>query len=84
MSDKGHVSKEKLYTQPRGYGFTPALQRTRAPYRMRNAATLLGLLGFTVGVYSYAILAVKQDDFSDVPLPNAAPGVQDVTPKRAA
>ncbi|RUS33842.1 hypothetical protein BC938DRAFT_483571 [Jimgerdemannia flammicorona] len=79
---KGYGSREKLYTQPKGYGFSPALQRTRKPYRARNAATLLVLAGFTAGVYAYSILAVKQDDFSDVPLPNTVAGVQDVTPKR--
>ncbi|KAI9314979.1 hypothetical protein BX666DRAFT_438668 [Dichotomocladium elegans] len=72
-------SREKMYTQSKGYGFSPALQRTRQPFRMRNALTLLGLLGFTGGVYAYSLLAVKQDDFSDVPLPSTLPGVHDVT-----
>lgn len=29
----------------------------------------------------YSLYAVKQDDFSDVPLPALLPGAQDVTPK---
>ncbi|GAB5588860.1 hypothetical protein Unana1_03760 [Umbelopsis nana] len=68
-------SREKLYTQAKGYGFTPALQRTRKPFQARNILTLGALLTFVGGVYSYSILAVKQDDFSDIPLPNAAAGV---------
>ncbi|KAI8136755.1 hypothetical protein BJV82DRAFT_647088 [Fennellomyces sp. T-0311] len=73
------TSREKLYTQKKGYGFSPALERTRQPFRMRNLLTLGALLGFTGGVYAYSMLAVKQDDFSDVPLPSTLPGVQDVT-----
>ena len=30
-------------------------------------------------IVAYSMLAVKQDDFSDVPLPSTLPGVQDVT-----
>ncbi|KAI9247140.1 hypothetical protein BDA99DRAFT_489435 [Phascolomyces articulosus] len=73
------TSREKLYTQKKGYGFSPALERTRQPFRVRNMATLFALLGFTGGVYAYSMLAVKQDDFSDVPMPSTLPGVQDVT-----
>ncbi|CDS12988.1 hypothetical protein LRAMOSA05172 [Lichtheimia ramosa] len=71
--------REKMYTQSKGYGFSPALQRTRQPFRTRNMLTLLGLLTFTGGVFAYSMLAVKQDDFSDVPMPNTLPGVHDVT-----
>ncbi|KAI7885205.1 hypothetical protein K492DRAFT_142118 [Lichtheimia hyalospora FSU 10163] len=71
--------RERMYTQSKGYGFSPALQRTRQPFRARNMLTLLGLLTFTGGVFTYSMLAVKQDDFSDVPMPNTLPGVQDVT-----
>ena len=90
--------RERMYTQSKGYGFSPALQRTRQPFRARNMLTLLGLLTFTGGVcklklyiawhchwpfsfikVTYSMLAVKQDDFSDVPMPNTLPGVQDVT-----
>ncbi|KAI7901451.1 uncharacterized protein BX663DRAFT_553249 [Cokeromyces recurvatus] len=62
-------SREKLYSTTKGYGFTPALQRTRKPFAVRNMLTLAGLLTFTGGVYAYSLLAVKQDDFSDVPMP---------------
>ncbi|KAG2197653.1 uncharacterized protein EV154DRAFT_566564 [Mucor mucedo] len=74
-------TREKLYSTSKGYGFSPALQRTRAPFALRNMITLVGLLTFTGSVYGYSLYAVKQDDFSDVPLPAALPGVQDVTPK---
>ncbi|KAG2184368.1 hypothetical protein INT43_000277 [Umbelopsis isabellina] len=68
-------SREKLYTTSKGYGFTPALQRTRKPFQARNLLTLGALLTFVGGVYSYSILAVKQDDFSDIEIPNQTPGV---------
>ncbi|KAI7871550.1 hypothetical protein BDF14DRAFT_1718756 [Spinellus fusiger] len=73
------TNREKLYTQSKGYGFSPALERTRQPFKARNLLTLMGLLTFTGSVYAYSMLAVKQDDFSDVPLPNTLPGVKDVT-----
>ncbi|ORZ12728.1 hypothetical protein BCR42DRAFT_419847 [Absidia repens] len=78
-SAKGYGTREKLYTQPKGYGFSPALQRTRKPFAMRNVLTLGALLTFTGSIYAYSMFAVKQDDFSDVPLPSQLPGVQDVT-----
>ncbi|KAI8888918.1 hypothetical protein K501DRAFT_282553 [Backusella circina FSU 941] len=62
-------TREKLYSTSKGYGFTPALQRTRKPFVVRNMLTLAGLLTFTGSVYAYSLLAVKQDDFSDIPLP---------------
>ncbi|KAG0164579.1 hypothetical protein DFQ28_010098 [Apophysomyces sp. BC1034] len=71
-------TREKLYSHPKG-GFTPALQRTRKPFQIRNIATLAGLVTFVGGVYTYALMAVQQDDFSDVPLPNTFPGVHDIT-----
>ncbi|ORX49845.1 hypothetical protein DM01DRAFT_1337976 [Hesseltinella vesiculosa] len=71
--------RDRPYSQPKGYGFTPALQRTRKPFAMRNMLTLGGLLAFTCSVYAYSMFAVKQDDFSDVPLPSQLPGVQDIT-----
>lgn len=72
-------TREKLYSTKKGYGFSPALERTRKPFAVRNMLTLAGLLTFTGSVYAYSLFAVKQDDFSDVPLPSALPGVQDVT-----
>ncbi|CEI91220.1 hypothetical protein G6F70_007533 [Rhizopus microsporus] len=72
-------TREKLYSQPKGYGFSPALERTRKPFAVRNLLTLAGLLTFTGSVYAYSLFAVKQDDFSDVTLPSQLPGVHDVT-----
>jgi hypothetical protein len=43
-------SREKLYTTSKGYGFTPALQRTRKPFQARNLLTLGALLTFVGGV----------------------------------
>ncbi|KAI8376588.1 hypothetical protein EDC96DRAFT_456064 [Choanephora cucurbitarum] len=66
---ENHPSREKLYSTSKGYGFSPALQRTRKPFAARNMLTLAGLITFTTSVYAYSLLAVKQDDFSDVPMP---------------
>ncbi|KAF1800521.1 hypothetical protein V8B55DRAFT_1535320 [Mucor lusitanicus] len=63
-------TREKLYSTSKGYGFSPALQRTRKPFVVRNLLTLAGLVTFTGSVYAYSLLAVKQDDFSDVPMPS--------------
>ncbi|RIB09175.1 hypothetical protein C2G38_2209581 [Gigaspora rosea] len=57
------------YHQAKGYGQTPALQRARRPFFIRNTITGLLLLGFTGAVYTYSIMAVKQDDLSDVSMP---------------
>jgi cytochrome c oxidase assembly factor 3 len=62
--------KPSPYSGPKGYGFTKALQRARQPYRTRNVITGLGLIGFVSAVYAYSILAVKQDDLSDIELPS--------------
>lgn len=44
------------------------LKRARKPFRARNALTGLGIMAFVGSVYGYSISAVKQDDFSDLPL----------------
>lgn len=55
-------TREKLYSESKGYGFTPALQRTRQPFALRNMLTLAGLLTFTGSVCkSFRIL--KKMDF---------------------
>ncbi|KAF6220198.1 hypothetical protein HO133_003329 [Letharia lupina] len=48
-----------------------SLIRARQPYLIRNMVTGLALCAFTIGVYSWTINAVAQDDFSDVPIPDA-------------
>ncbi|KAG0008726.1 hypothetical protein BGZ80_003124 [Entomortierella chlamydospora] len=52
-----------------GFKRSPALERAAAPFRLRNALTGAGIVAFCVSVYAYSILAVKQDDFSDIQLP---------------
>ncbi|CAF9909353.1 MAG: hypothetical protein ALECFALPRED_005527 [Alectoria fallacina] len=53
------------------YRQSASLIRARQPYLVRNIFTGLGLCSFTIGVYWYTINAVGQDDFSDVPIPDA-------------
>ncbi|KAK3659050.1 hypothetical protein LTR56_001487 [Elasticomyces elasticus] len=48
-----------------------ALYRARQPYLVKNAVTGLFIIGFVAGVYSWTIRAIGQDDFSDVPMPDA-------------
>lgn len=43
-------TREKLYSTKKGYGFSPALERTRKPFAVRNMLTLAGLLTFTGSV----------------------------------
>ncbi|TKA82760.1 hypothetical protein B0A55_01109 [Friedmanniomyces simplex] len=49
----------------------PSLYRARQPYLVKNAATGLVIIAFVAGVYSFTIRAIGQDDFSDVPIPDA-------------
>ncbi|KAF8938834.1 hypothetical protein EDD21DRAFT_369038 [Dissophora ornata] len=63
-----------LFPKPTSYyeqGFrrSPALERATAPFRVRNALTGAGIVVFCVSVYAYSIVAVRQDDFSDIQLP---------------
>ncbi|CAG8811457.1 10482_t:CDS:2, partial [Cetraspora pellucida] len=58
------------YHQAKGYSQSPALQRARRPFFVRNVITGLLLLGFTGAVYTYSIMAVKQDDLGDIPMPH--------------
>ncbi|KAL9638891.1 MAG: hypothetical protein Q9164_001265 [Protoblastenia rupestris] len=55
------------------YRQTAALIRARQPYLIRNIFTGLGLTVFTISVYAWTIHAVAQDDFSDIPIPDALP-----------
>ncbi|KAL7270747.1 hypothetical protein RUND412_006536 [Rhizina undulata] len=48
-----------------------SLIRARRPYVVKNALTGLAIVGFTLSVYLYTIRAVAQDDFEDVPIPDA-------------
>ncbi|KAF9539385.1 hypothetical protein EC957_005444 [Mortierella hygrophila] len=53
-----------------GFKRSPALERATAPFRVRNALTGAGIVVFCVSVYAYSIMAVRQDDFSDIKLPS--------------
>ncbi|KAJ1642045.1 hypothetical protein IWQ61_010676 [Dispira simplex] len=46
------------------------LRRARRPYVFRNTLTGLGIVGFALGVYTYSMLAVKQEDFDDLDIKN--------------
>lgn len=48
-----------------------ALYRARQPYLVRNAVTGVCIIGFVAAVYTWTIKAIGQDDFSDVPMPDA-------------
>jgi cytochrome c oxidase assembly factor 3, fungi type len=48
---------------------TAALIRARRPYLFKNIWTGLALSAFTIGVYSYTISAIGQDEFEDVVVP---------------
>ncbi|KAL7750969.1 hypothetical protein RI367_003549 [Sorochytrium milnesiophthora] len=43
-----------------------SVQTIRTPFRARNALVGLGLFGFCAAVYSYSIMAVKQENFDEV------------------
>ncbi|KAF8252900.1 hypothetical protein K440DRAFT_627043 [Wilcoxina mikolae CBS 423.85] len=45
--------------------------RARRPFVVKNALTGLAIVGFTAAVYIYTIRAVAQDNFEDVPIPDA-------------
>ncbi|KAE8442675.1 hypothetical protein EG329_002973 [Mollisiaceae sp. DMI_Dod_QoI] len=53
------------------YKQSAALIRARRPYLVRNSLTGLGLFAFCIGVYSWTITAVSQDEFEDVKVPEA-------------
>ncbi|KZW04171.1 hypothetical protein EXIGLDRAFT_758469 [Exidia glandulosa HHB12029] len=42
------------------------LRRAREVYLLRNTISGIALVGFIVGVYTYAISAVKQETFDDI------------------
>lgn len=50
---------------------TPALERARRAYLIPNIVTGLCIFSFAIGVYAYTIHAVSQDEFEDVPIPDA-------------
>lgn len=50
---------------------TAALERARRAYLIPNIITGLCIFSFAIGVYAYTIKAVSQDEFEDVPIPDA-------------
>ncbi|SLM40694.1 Coiled-coil domain-containing protein 56 [Lasallia pustulata] len=53
------------------YRQAAALIRARQPFLIKNIITGSALFAFTICIYAYTIHAVSQDDFSDVPIPDA-------------
>jgi cytochrome c oxidase assembly factor 3, fungi type len=45
---------------------SPGLRRAREPFLVKNAITGIGLFAFAVGVYTYSIKAVQQEQFEDI------------------
>ncbi|KAI0995737.1 hypothetical protein K3495_g12444 [Podosphaera aphanis] len=54
----------------KNYRQSAALIRARRPYIVKNALSGLALFAFTMGVYSWTIKAVSQDEFEDVEVPS--------------
>lgn len=52
--------------RPKSGSMSPGLRRARAPFLVKNAITGVLLGVFAVGVYTYSIRAVRQDDFADI------------------
>ncbi|KAJ8087071.1 hypothetical protein PM082_005898 [Marasmius tenuissimus] len=52
--------------RPKSGSMSPGLRRARQPFLVRNIITGLVLGSFAVGVYTYSIRAVRQDDFDDL------------------
>ncbi|CAD6564134.1 MAG: hypothetical protein CYPHOPRED_001983 [Cyphobasidiales sp. Tagirdzhanova-0007] len=61
-------SARSSYFGASGYSPSEGLKRARKPFRTRNFLTGAAILGFAGSVYFYSISAVKQDDFSDLPV----------------
>ncbi|MCJ1267431.1 hypothetical protein MMC22_007316 [Lobaria immixta] len=53
------------------YRQSAALLRARKPYLIPNIIGGVTVVAFTLGVYTWTIHAISQDDFSDVPIPDA-------------
>lgn len=51
------------------YQFQDSIERGRQQYSIRNGLVAVGLVGGVAAIYFYSLHAVKQEDFSDVPMP---------------
>ncbi|KAI5475922.1 Coiled-coil domain-containing protein 56 [Pseudohyphozyma bogoriensis] len=70
-SSEAYTRRAKATYHPKGYGVSEGLARARRPFRTSNAITGGLITAFAFSVYIYSIRAVKQDDFSDVVLPES-------------
>ncbi|CBX95554.1 hypothetical protein LEMA_P027060.1 [Plenodomus lingam JN3] len=57
---------------------SPALLRARAPYLVKNTITGFAIATLVVGIYTYTIKAISQDEFEDVLPPDLPPVQQSV------
>ncbi|EAT88285.1 cytochrome c oxidase assembly factor 3 [Parastagonospora nodorum] len=48
---------------------SPALLRARAPYLVKNTITGFAICSLVIGIYTYTINAISQDEFEDVIVP---------------
>lgn len=51
---------------PGGYGVSQGMRRARQRYNVSNFFMIAALFGAVGGIYAYSILAVEQEDFSDL------------------
>lgn len=51
---------------PGGYGVSQGMRRARQRYNVSNFFMVTALFGVIGGIYAYSILAVEQEDFSDL------------------
>ncbi|KAF2035802.1 hypothetical protein EK21DRAFT_96426 [Setomelanomma holmii] len=49
---------------------SPALLRARAPYLIKNTITGIAICSLVIGIYTYTINAISQDEFDDVIVPD--------------
>jgi cytochrome c oxidase assembly factor 3 len=60
--------KRSSYYTPE-YTQSAALIRARRPYILKNAIMGVAIMTFAIGVFTFTLKAVGQDDFSDVIVP---------------
>ncbi|KAJ1820344.1 hypothetical protein GGH91_000388 [Coemansia sp. RSA 2671] len=58
--------KQALYGD---YHYRESIERGRQSYTKANVLTALGLSGLVAGIYFYSLKAVRQEDYSDIPMP---------------
>ncbi|RPB02359.1 hypothetical protein L873DRAFT_454109 [Choiromyces venosus 120613-1] len=63
------LPRSTYYEQDQRQG--ASLIRARKPFLVKNLVTGLAMLGLTASIYVYTIKAVAQDEFEDVPIPDA-------------